>query len=73
MAKTDKPCPFCTLPPERIVDSNEFGVTIRDGYPLTLGHALVIPKRHVGSWFEITKEEQQGSLDLLPKTTPPLP
>ena len=63
-----KPCPFCTLPAERIIDSNEFGVTIRDGYPVSPGHTLVIPKRHIGSWFEITSDEQLALLDLLART-----
>jgi diadenosine tetraphosphate (Ap4A) HIT family hydrolase len=60
-----KPCPFCTLPAERIIDSNEFGMTIRDGFPVSPGHSLVIPKRHIGSWFEITSDEQLALLDLL--------
>jgi diadenosine tetraphosphate (Ap4A) HIT family hydrolase len=60
-----KPCPFCTLPSERIIDSNEFGLTIRDGFPVSPGHTLVIPKRHIGSWFAITSDEQLALLDLL--------
>ena len=60
-----KPCPFCTLAPERIIDSNEFGVTIRDGFPISPGHTLVIPKRHTGSWFAISGEEQLGLMELL--------
>ena len=62
-----KPCPFCTLPPERIIDSNNLALVIRDGYPVSPGHTLVIPKRHIGSWFEITQAEQQALLDLLEK------
>ena len=62
-----KPCPFCTLPPERIIDSNDLALVIRDGYPVSPGHTLVIPKRHIGSWFEITQAEQQALLDLLAK------
>jgi diadenosine tetraphosphate (Ap4A) HIT family hydrolase len=62
-----KPCPFCTLPPERIIDSNDLALVIRDGYPVSPGHTLVIPKRHIGSWFEITQAEQQAVLDLLAK------
>jgi len=62
---TIKPCPFCTLPPERIIDSNEYGLTIRDGFPVSTGHTLIIPKRHIGSWFEINADEQLGLLDLL--------
>ena len=62
-----KPCPFCTLPSERIIDSNDLALVIRDGYPVSPGHTLVIPKRHIGSWFEITQAEQQALLDLLAK------
>lgn len=62
-----KPCPFCTLPLERIIDSNDLALVIRDGYPVSPGHTLVIPKRHIGSWFEITSEEQNAMLDLLRK------
>ena len=60
-----KLCPFCTLPPERIIDSNDFGMAIRDGFPISPGHTLVIPKRHAGSWFEISRDEQSGLLELL--------
>ena len=60
-------CPFCTLPPERIIDSNNLALVIRDGYPISLGHTLIIPKRHIGSWFEIAQAEQQALLDLLAK------
>ena len=60
-----KSCPFCALPQERIIDSNDLALVIRDGYPVSPGHTLVIPKRHIGSWFEITPEEQGAMLDLL--------
>ena len=62
-----KHSPFCALPIERIIDSNDLGITIRDGFPVTPGHTLVIPKRHVGSWFEIGHEEQQCLMELLTK------
>jgi diadenosine tetraphosphate (Ap4A) HIT family hydrolase len=35
-------CPFCTLPADRIVASNELAVVIRDGFPISRGHTLVI-------------------------------
>jgi diadenosine tetraphosphate (Ap4A) HIT family hydrolase len=62
-----KPCPFCTLPSERIIDPNDLALIIRDGYPISPGHTLIIPKRHIGSWFDITHEEQSAMLDLLGK------
>jgi diadenosine tetraphosphate (Ap4A) HIT family hydrolase len=59
------PCPFCTLPPERIIDENEHAVWIYDGFPLSPGHSLIIPKRHIGSFFEITTAEKIAILNLL--------
>jgi len=58
-------CVFCSLPHDRIIDSNELAMTIRDGFPISPGHTLVIPKRHVGSFFEITTEERNALFALL--------
>ncbi len=58
MNSTSKPCPFCTPPVSRIVEENELAVLILDGFPASTGHSLVIPKRHVGSFFEITDIER---------------
>ena len=57
-------CPFCDLPPARIVLRNEWAYTVRDAYPLAPGHTLVIPHRHVGSFFELEPHEQQAMLEL---------
>jgi diadenosine tetraphosphate (Ap4A) HIT family hydrolase len=59
------PCPFCTLPPRRIVAANEAGWIVRDAYPVTNGHTLVIPRRHISSFFELTVNERQKLLELL--------
>jgi diadenosine tetraphosphate (Ap4A) HIT family hydrolase len=53
-----KACPFCTLPPTRIVQSNEIGLVVRDAYPISAGHTLIIPRRHVGSFFDLTTDER---------------
>lgn len=58
-------CPFCTLPPERIVQENELALWIYDGFPVSPGHSLIIPKRHVGSFFEASTEERMSMLALL--------
>lgn len=50
-------CPFCTLPTERIIDGNDLALVIRDAYPVSPGHTLIIPRRHVGSFFELTDAE----------------
>ncbi len=61
----DSFCPFCALPHERIVDRSERTVAIRDAFPVTPGHTLLIPTRHVGSFFELDDEEQHDLLWLL--------
>ena len=58
-------CPFCTLPRERLVFESELAFVIRDGYPVSPGHTLVIPRRHVASFFETTPDEQAALLKLL--------
>ena len=58
-------CPFCTLSAERIVLANEFAVVIRDSFPVSPGHTLIIPKRHVGSFFDVTGDERKAMLALL--------
>ena len=59
------PCPFCTLPPERIVAANNVGWVVRDAYPVSPGHTLIIPWRHMGSLFELSADERLGLLALL--------
>lgn len=62
MSPGASPCPFCALPQERIWRESVEAVAVSDGYPLTEGHTLVIPKRHVGSFFELTMEDQSAIL-----------
>lgn len=59
----DNPCPFCRVESEReVIASSDLSLAFFDGFPVSPGHALIIPKRHVSSFFDLTKEEQ---LDLL--------
>ena len=50
-------CLFCEIPEERIIAENELAYVIRDGYPVTELHTLIIPKRHVASYFELGQAE----------------
>lgn len=58
-------CPFCPPPPERVVAGNELVVAIRDGYPVSPGHTLVIPRRHVASLADVTRDEATALWTLL--------
>lgn len=58
-------CPFCALPAYRILAENEHAFLIRDAFPISLGHSLVIPKRHLGSFFDTADAERRSLLELL--------
>jgi diadenosine tetraphosphate (Ap4A) HIT family hydrolase len=45
------------LPHKRIVVENDLLVAVRDAYPVSEGHTLVIPKRHVADAFALTPAE----------------
>jgi diadenosine tetraphosphate (Ap4A) HIT family hydrolase len=50
-------CPFCILPKERIWLETDAAVAVLDGFPISDGHSLVIPKRHVELLFDLSKHE----------------
>ena len=39
-------CPFCSLPPKRIVAANQASWVVRDGYPDSPGHTLFLSAMH---------------------------
>lgn len=45
--------------------ANIHAIAIFDGFPVSPGHGLIIPKRHIASFFEATREEQTALFDLL--------
>jgi diadenosine tetraphosphate (Ap4A) HIT family hydrolase len=58
-------CPFCRLERSRIRLEGGFAVAVLDRFPVTQGHTLVIPKRHVASLFELPDEEQAAAWKLV--------
>lgn len=58
-------CPFCTLPESRIFLTNDCGKVVRDAFPISPGHTLIIPHRHIGSMFDLHTEEWSALLALL--------
>ncbi len=46
-------CPFCNIPRERILDGNAVAFAIQDAVPVSPGHTLIIPSRHIESFFEL--------------------
>lgn len=58
-------CPFCNHEPDLLVRSSEHGLIIRDRHPVSPGHLLVIPRRHVASFFTLDPLEQADLLNLI--------
>ncbi|ADC51472.1 cell-cycle regulation histidine triad protein [Alkalihalophilus pseudofirmus OF4] len=56
-------CPFCTI--KDYLFENKHAYAIYDRYPVTEGHILIIPKRHVADYFEATSTEQAALFELV--------
>lgn len=61
----DNHCQFCSLHQDRVLDETDTCVVIRDLYPVTTLHTLIITKRHVASYFELNDSEHQDVQRLL--------
>ena len=61
----DQPCAFCTLPQARIIDASSYGLVVRDAFPISPGHSLIIPTQHVGSFFDLSPDEREDLMSLL--------
>ena len=58
-------CPFCDPSPDEIVAKNDLCYARWDRYPVSKGHLLVIPFRHIPDFFSITSEEKEAVLTLV--------
>ena len=60
-------CVFCDLPIDRFIDETELSLVFRDAFPVTNLHTLIIPKRHVSDYFDLTEAERSDIQTLLLK------
>ena len=58
-------CLFCELADRQLVAENPLAVLILDGFPVTEGHMLAIPRRHVSDYFELHQPERNAIQRLL--------
>lgn len=62
----EKECIFCNLDPNReIIAQNDLALAFFDVFPVNPGHALIIPKRHVADYFDLTEDEVAAMQALL--------
>lgn len=59
-------CPFCN-PTQEPIASRGSASALRDGFPISPGHTLLVPKRHASSFLDLFPDEQSDLLNLLQK------
>lgn len=57
-------CPFC-FPTNELITESATAFAIYDKYPVSQGHALIIPKRHVENYFDLTFREQSACVFMI--------
>jgi diadenosine tetraphosphate (Ap4A) HIT family hydrolase len=61
--KVPAQCELCL--PDAVLAENEFAYVRPDNHSMSRGHVIVVPKRHVADFFEMTHQEQVAVLELL--------
>ena len=67
MNRSNDDCLFCHIKTDQLIADNELVFAIRDGFPVTGLHTLIIPKRHIPSYFDLTRAEINATHSLLTK------
>ena len=65
MRDPNNPCLFCNIKESGLAMENELAYASYDSYPVSEMHCLIIPKRHVVDYFELTDEELIACNDLI--------
>ena len=58
-------CPFCNFSETRVFLRAPGVVGLWDAYPVSPGHALLVPLRHVSNWFEATPADRTGLVEAI--------
>jgi diadenosine tetraphosphate (Ap4A) HIT family hydrolase len=61
----EKACLFCAVPRDQVLVERPLTLAVRDSYPVSPGHSLIVPRRHVVTFFEASQEERLAMLKLL--------
>ena len=67
MREPNNPCIFCNIKESGLADENKLAYASYDSYPVSEFHCLIIPKRHVKDYFELTNEEVIDCNDMIKK------
>ena len=67
MKDPNNPCLFCDISQSGSIHENKLAYASYDSFPVSEHHSLIIPKRHIKDFFELTKEELAACYDLVKK------
>ena len=57
MLKHNEECLFCNKARQKIIYSDKLFFVVRDSFPVTKLHTLIIPHRHVSNFFDLNDDE----------------
>ena len=67
MKDPNNPCLFCNSKVSGVLYENELAYASYDTYPVSEYHCLIIPKRHVIDYFDLTNDELIACNNLIKK------
>ena len=65
MRDPNNPCLFCNFKESGCTHENDFSYSSYDTYPVSNLHCLIIPKRHIKDYFDLTNEELIACNDII--------
>ena len=65
MKDPNNPCLFCSVEKSGCAHENELAYASYDSYPVTEHHCLIIPKRHIKDYFDLSNKELVACNDLI--------
>jgi ATP adenylyltransferase len=57
-------CIFCRLD-RKVLAESSLSVSFFDGFPVSEGHSLIVPRRHVASIWDMTSDEYHDAFELV--------
>ena len=65
MRDPNNPCLFCNINKSGCAHENELAYASYDSYPVTEDHCLIIPKRHIKDYFDLSNDELVACNELI--------
>ena len=65
MKDPNNPCLFCNTEESSFTSQNELAYASYDTYPVTEHHCLIIPKRHIKDYFDLSNDELVACNELI--------